>query len=71
MQKVLYDSPNFYKKYMASLGDQINGSFNLMATSLAKLHYRGGLQAEPPTGNMGTIYIFIAVASFILLIACY
>jgi len=70
MQKVLDDSPNFYKKYMASLGDQINGSFNLMASPLAKLHYRGGLQADLPTGNMGTIYIFIAVAFFILLIAC-
>jgi len=70
MQKVLDDSPNFYKKYMASVGDQINGSFNLMATPLAKLHYSGGLQGELPTGNMGTIYIFIAVAFFILLIAC-
>lgn len=70
MQKVLDDSPAFYKKYMASLGDRINGSFNLMATPLAKVHYRGGLQGDLPTGNMGTIYIFIAVAFFILLIAC-
>jgi len=70
MQKVLDDSPNFYKKYMASVGDQVNGNFNLMATPLAKLHYNGGLQGELPTGNMGTIYIFIAVAFFILLIAC-
>lgn len=70
IQKVLDDSPAFYKKYMASVGDQINGSFNLMATPLTKVHYRVGLQGDLPTGNMGTIYIFIAVAFFILLIAC-
>ena len=61
--------PSFYEKYMKPLGDQINASFDLLTTPLAETHYSSGLGAEQPTGNMAYIYIFSAVAIFILLIA--
>lgn len=61
--------PAFYEKYMKPIGDQINASCELMTTPLAESHYRTGLSSDQPTGNMAYIYIFSAVAIFILLIA--
>jgi len=59
----------FYEKYMKPVGDQINASFNLMSTPLAETHFRQGLGGELPSGNMAYIYIFSAVALFLLIIA--
>jgi len=59
----------FYDKYMKPIGDQFNASFELLTTPLADTHFSAGLSAELPTGNMAYIYIFSAVALFILLIA--
>ncbi|RQW00453.1 MAG: FtsX-like permease family protein, partial [Calditrichaeota bacterium] len=57
-------------KYMKEIGDRLNGSFNLMATNLADTHLGPDLQWDLPRGNVAYVYIFIAVAVFILLIAC-
>ncbi|MDZ7742378.1 MAG: ABC transporter permease [Bacteroidota bacterium] len=59
----------FYDKYMKPIGDQINGSFNLMSTPLHETHFVGGLQSDLPKGNMTYVYIFAAVALLILMLA--
>jgi putative ABC transport system permease protein len=69
MKSIVDKFPSFYEKYMKPVGDQISASFNLRYTPLAKTHFAQGLGAELPTGNMAYIYIFTAVAFFILLIA--
>ncbi len=69
METVMEKFPSFYEKYMKPIGDQINASFELIYTPLAKTHFRQGLGAEQPTGNMAYVYIFSAVAVFILLLA--
>ena len=69
MQSIHDKFDPFYEKYMKPVGDQINASFNLMSTPLAETHFRQGLGAELPTGNRAYIYIFSAVALFLILIA--
>ena len=69
MKGIVDKFPAFYAKYMKPIGDQINASFDLRYTLLAKTHFTQGLGAELPSGNMAYIYIFTAVAFFILLIA--
>ncbi len=59
----------FYDKYMKPVGDAINASFALMSTPLTETHFSGNLSSDLPKGNMAYIYIFGAVAVFILLIA--
>ncbi|MFH1120519.1 MAG: ABC transporter permease [Bacteroidota bacterium] len=61
--------PVVYKKYMKELGDQINASFDLMTTRLDKIHHHSKLAADLPVGNMAYIYVFAAMAVFILLLA--
>jgi len=69
MQSIVDKFPAFYEKYMKPIGDQINASYALRYTPLAGTHFTQGLGAELPTGNMAYIYIFTAVAFFILLLA--
>jgi len=69
MTGVVEKFPAFYEKYMKPIGDQINASFDLRYTPLAKTHFSKGLSTELPTGNLAYIYIFTAVAFFILLLA--
>lgn len=69
MQTIHDKWPAFYEKYMKPIGDQINATCDLMSTPLAKTHFRQGLGSDQPTGNMAYIYIFSAVAIFMLLIA--
>ena len=61
--------PEFYDKYMKSIGDMIKASYNLMSTPLVDQHFSEHLASDFPKGNRAFIYIFIAVALFILLIA--
>lgn len=61
--------PGFYDKYMRPVGDQLNASFNLMSTPLRELHFSKNLASDQPKGNITYIYIFSAVAVFILLLA--
>jgi len=61
--------PQFYEKYMKSVGDQFNASFNLMTEKLGDVHLNSSLSADLPTGNKAYIYIFTALAIFILLLA--
>jgi len=61
--------PSVYNKYMKEIGDQINASFELETTRLDKIHHFSKLAADQPVGNMAYIYVFGAVAIFILLLA--
>jgi len=68
---ILEKFPAFYDKYMKSIGDQINGSFTLMAKPLARVHhYSSDLGYDQPGGNIKYIYVFSLVAMLILVIAC-
>ena len=69
MQSVHEKFPGFYEKYMKSVGDQINASFDLMSTPLTETHFSGNIGSDQPKGNMAYIYIFAAIALFILIIA--
>jgi putative ABC transport system permease protein len=69
MQTIVDKFPSFYDKYMKPIGDQINASFSMRYTPLEKTHFAKGLGAELPTGNMAYVFIFTAVAFFILLLA--
>jgi len=69
MQAIHNKFPDFYNKYMKSLGDQIHASFELMSTPLVEQHFSDHVSSDQPKGNRAFIYIFIAVALFILLIA--
>ncbi|MBU1065397.1 FtsX-like permease family protein, partial [bacterium] len=70
MEDIIEKFPAFYDKYMREIGDKLNGSFKLMASNITDIHLTSKLQYELPTGNIAYVYIFIAVAIFILLIAC-
>ncbi|MEZ5198591.1 MAG: ABC transporter permease [Bacteroidales bacterium] len=61
--------PAFYEKYMKSLGDQINGNFELTFTPLSKTHFQKGLLSDMPNGNMEYVLVFSLAALFMLLIA--
>lgn len=69
MQAIHDKFPDFYVKYMKSVGDMVNASFDLMSTPLVEQHFSEHLSSDQPKGSVAFIYIFIAVAVFILLIA--
>ena len=73
IQSVLDKSQQFYDKYMKEVGDQIQASFNLMATPLNEIHLKNPkspvLGYDLPTGNRSYIYIFSFAALLILIIA--
>jgi len=54
---------------MASLGKQINATFDLKATRLDKVHFNSQLEFDLPVGNFNYIIIFSLVGIFMLLIA--
>jgi putative ABC transport system permease protein len=70
MDGLLEKFPDFYEKYMASLGNQINASFDLMATRLDEVHFGSTLEFDLPVGNFNYIIIFGLVGIFMLIIAC-
>jgi len=61
--------PGFYDKYMSALGKQINGSFNLKATRIDKVHFGEKMEFDLPLGNFSYIIIFALVGVFMILIA--
>jgi putative ABC transport system permease protein len=69
MQSIHDKFSGFYDKYMKAVGDSFNASFNLMSTPLTDTHFSGNLSSDLPKGSRAYIYIFSAIALFILLIA--
>jgi putative ABC transport system permease protein len=67
---VLAKFPEFYDKYMKSLGDQIKASFNLRITPLADVHFqKDELTWDLPKGNMNYVYIMAVIAVLLIVIA--
>jgi putative ABC transport system permease protein len=71
ISSILSKSPEFYNKYMKSIGDQLNGNFTLMAKPLVKVHHHSSdLGYDLAGGNIRYVMIFSLVAILILIIAC-
>ncbi|MEN8201511.1 MAG: FtsX-like permease family protein [Bacteroidota bacterium] len=69
-EMVLSKFPDFYDKYMAELGEQINASFNLRITPLADIHFqKDELQYDMPRGNMNYVYIMGIIGVLLIVIA--
>lgn len=68
IQSVLDKFQVYYKNNMEALGQKYGVSQKLMATPLSETHFRKGLSAEFPTGNMAYVYLFSAIAFFVLII---
>jgi len=67
---VLSKMPEFYDKYMAELGEQINASFKLRITPLADVHFqKDELTWDLPKGNMNYVYIMGIIAVLLIIIA--
>jgi putative ABC transport system permease protein len=60
-----------YDKYLASIFAQYNIKMRFVATPITSIHLHSDMSGEPEElGSMSYIYIFSAVAFFMLLIAC-
>ncbi len=68
-ENILENFPAFYDKYMKTIGDQINASFNISLTPLADVHHSQPIGGDLPKGNKAYIWIFSLVALFILSLA--
>jgi putative ABC transport system permease protein len=67
---VLSKFPDFYDKYMAELGSQINASFKLRITPLADVHFqKDELTWDQPKGNMNYVYIMGIIGILLVVIA--
>ena len=67
---VLSKFPDFYDKYMAELGEQINASFDLRITPLADVHFqKDELSYDQPKGNMNYVYIMGIIGVLLIVIA--
>ena len=69
-EMVLAKFPEFYEKYMKSLGDQIKASFSLRITPLSDVHFlQDELTWDQPKGNMNYVYIMSVIALLLIVIA--
>ncbi|PHN04871.1 ABC transporter permease [Flavilitoribacter nigricans] len=63
--------PEVIEKYVAVIFDELNIKVRYELIGLTDIHLKSDFEGEPePTGEIGFLYIFGAVALFILLIAC-
>lgn len=63
--------PEVIEKYVAVIFDEMNIKVKYELIGLTDIHLKSDFEGEPePTGEIGFLYIFGAVALFILLIAC-
>ncbi|NLD39060.1 MAG: FtsX-like permease family protein [Desulfatiglans sp.] len=63
-------SDAFFKKHMAEIGKTFNGTWNGWLQPLKDIHFNSRLLYDEPAGNRIYVYGFLAVAVFILLVAC-
>ena len=63
-------SDSFYERNMAEMLKSINTTWRMWLQPLADIHFQSEVGYDQPTGNKFYIYGFIAVAIFILLVAC-
>ena len=63
-------SAQFYDRHMRETGEAAGMGWNSWLQPLADIHLHSDVGYDRPTGNLYYNYAFIAVAAFILLIAC-
>ncbi|MFO7935338.1 MAG: FtsX-like permease family protein [Bacteroidales bacterium] len=69
-EMILAKFPDFYDKYMAELGDQIDASFDLRITPLSDVHFqKDELTWDLPKGNMNYIVIMGIIGVLLIMIA--
>ena len=69
-EMILSKFPDFYDKYMAELGEQINASFDLRITPLSDVHFqKDELTWDLPKGNMNYVLIMGIIGVLLVLIA--
>ncbi|MEN8228317.1 MAG: FtsX-like permease family protein [Bacteroidota bacterium] len=69
-EMILSKFPDFYDKYMAELGEQINATFDLRISPLADVHFqKDELQYDMPRGNMNYVYIMGIIGILLIVIA--
>jgi len=69
-EMVISKFPDFYNKYMAELGDQINATFDLRITPLADVHFqKDELTWDLPKGNMNYVFIMGIIGVLLIVIA--
>ena len=72
-----YDAPNFrsisdtfFERHMAEFGKAVNSTWRSWLQPLTDIHFQTEVGYDLPTGNKFYVYGFMAVAFFILLVAC-
>jgi len=60
----------FYSMTAADIGKQADLNAVYFPQKLASIHFEGGWENDRPTGNIFYVYAFVAVAIFVLLVAC-
>jgi len=60
----------FYNKAAADIGKQAELNAVYFPQKLASIHFESGWEYDQPTGNIFYVYAFVAVAIFVLLVAC-
>ena len=60
----------FYENHAAEYGKQSEMSAQYFTLPLKNVHYSSGWMFEQPTGNIFYVYTLIAIALFVVLIAC-
>ena len=63
-------SDSFFERNMAEIGKSISETWRSWLQPLADVHFQTELEYDQPTGNKFYVYGFLAVAIFILLVAC-
>ncbi len=63
-------SDSFFERNMAEIGKSINETWRSWLQPLADIHFQTEVGYDRPTGNKFYVYGFLAVAIFILLVAC-
>ncbi len=63
-------SDSFYAHQMEAIGKKLNITWRCWLQPLADIHLRSDVGYDLPTGNKPYLYGFVAVAFFILLVAC-
>jgi len=63
-------SDSFSERHMAEIGKALNATWRCWLQPLADIHLKSDVGYDQPTGNRLYLYGFMAVAFFILLVAC-
>lgn len=66
-----YDNfPAIYDKTFRIFGERIDGRVEPLLQRLDRIHFHAEVQGDLPTGNLGYVYTFAAIAIFIIFLAC-